>query len=176
MRDVLVGLLRGDRRARCRFTGGNVLASPRWLRLVAARCSLPRAGAALGPPGLDRRARHLHGRLHQRGRLVQPVPRDRGGVLRDVGADLRLPGRLLDEGHVARAGAGHRVGDLRRRPDLDLHAARRRDLLRRRAADRRPTWPTPSAGSSTVARRPRPGRRTSSASSRSTPPTTPPSC
>ena len=45
--------------------------------------------------------------------------------------------RLLDGGHVARAGAGHRVGDLRGRADLDLHHPRRRDVVRRRAADRR---------------------------------------
>ena len=41
-----------------------------------------------------------------------------------------LVGYSMD-GHVARAGAGHGVGDLRRRPDLDLHHARRRDLVRR---------------------------------------------
>ena len=34
------------------------------------------------------------------------------------------------------AGAGHRVGDLRRRPHLDVHDPRRRHLVRRRAADR----------------------------------------
>ena len=58
-------------------------------------------------------------------------------------------------------GAGHRVGDLRRRAHLDLHDPRRRDVVRRRAADRRATSPTPSTGSSTAAPRRRPGRRTS---------------
>ena len=102
-----------------------------------ARLPLRGPPAARGGAGTARRGRrrrgadHLHRGAAQRGRLLQPVPRDRGRVLRDVGPGVRLPGRLLDGGHVARAGAGHRVGDLRRRPDLDLHDARRRDLVRR---------------------------------------------
>ena len=59
------------------------------------------------------------------------------------------------------ARAGHRVGDLRRRPHLDLHDARRREVVRRRAADRRRRRlhlrPHPRRRS----RRRRPGRRTS---------------
>ena len=51
--------------------------------------------------------------------------------------ELRLHDRLLDEGHVAGAGAGHGVGDVRRRPDLDLPHPLRREVVRRRAADRR---------------------------------------
>ena len=105
----------------------------------------PRPARGDGPAGSVRRAvagrrgrtGDLRRRADQRGRLVQPVPGHRGRVLRDVVADLRLPRRLHDGGHVAGTRAGHRVGHLRGRPHLDLHHARRRDVVRRRAADGR---------------------------------------
>ena len=79
---------------------------------------------------------HLHRGVPRRGRLVQPVQRLPGVVVRGVGDDVRLHGRLLDGGHVAGAGARDVVGDLRGRPDLDLRHPRGGHLVRRRAADR----------------------------------------
>ena len=64
----------------------------------------PRPPRGDGPAGSVRRAvagrrgrpGDVRRRADQRGRLVQPVPGHRGRVVRDVGADLRLPRRLLD--------------------------------------------------------------------------------
>ena len=135
---------RRARRARCGargglgVTGGNVPGPPRCSPRALRWRPAARPGAGAAPPGRRPTDEPVTFTVAfaQRGRLVQPVPRDRGGVLRDVGADLRLPRRLLMEDMSPEPGAGHRVGDLRRRPDLDLHDPRRRDLVRRRAADR----------------------------------------
>ena len=81
----------------------------------------------------------------------------RGAVVRDVGADLRLHGRLLDGGHVAGAGAGDVVGDLRGRPDLDLRHPRGRRRGPTASRSPPPTSPTPTTGSSTAAPRPATG-------------------
>ena len=135
VRHVLVRLLRRDGRSgRGRHERHRTPALAA-LALVAATAL---TGATLGTPERrqGRRPDHLHPRLHRGRGLLQPVPRLPGHLLRGVGARVRLPGRLQDDRHVAGAGAGGDLGDLGRRPDLDLPHARGRDVERRRAADR----------------------------------------
>ncbi len=108
-------------------------------------CSAARGRGSRARPGYDgrrsgarrRRPGHADRRDAQRRRLAQPVRRDRGDVVRDVAARVRLPDHLLDQGPLARAVARDQLGHLGRRPDLDLPHDRQGEVVRRAAADRR---------------------------------------
>ena len=74
------------------------------------------------------------------------------------------------------ARAGEELGDLRRRQDLDLPHPRRREVVRRPAADRRRRRLHLQPGARTARRRRTTGRATSTTSRRSPRPTRRPSC
>ena len=152
-------------------TGGPSAASRSWAETYSRAGGLGAGGLARPSPaprsaraprrgdsgdGRGRRRRYVHRRHPQRGRLVQPVPRHRGRVLRDVGADLRLHDHVLDGGHVARARPGDESWETSRgRPDLDLRHPRGRRCGPTASRSPPTTSPSPTAGSSTAAR----GRR-----------------
>ena len=175
MRDVLVGDCCGARGGP--FTGGNV---PGPAAVLASLCAVlaARCAAALAPPAAaaaDRRADHLHVAFLNEVDSFNPFLGHRGGVLRDVGAAYDYL-------------VGYSMEDMSPEPALATEWETSDDGLTWTFTMRDDvTW---SDGEPLTAQdvaytygrildggpRPRPGRRTSTAWSRSRHPTTPPSC
>ena len=147
---------RGARAARRGASGGGDTARTVRSPLVVVLGAAPRSSVpVLATPGRRRRATTRRSpspsALINEVDSFNPFNGHRGAVVRDVGPDVRLHGRLLDGRHVARCRSWRGVGDLRRRADLDLPHPRRR--RRGPTASRSPptTSPTPTTGSWTAA-------------------------